>query len=105
MVTWVSHRAKGIEPGAVFDAGDRIGVRPRGDFPAFVAEADDLAVAAGADPDLVPGLGAIGRDGEALIARGDQLDRAIEPLGGERDERRCAASSSPWSRKRRRQRD
>ncbi len=32
-------------------------------------------------------LGPIGRDGEPLIARGNELDRAVEPAGRERNER------------------
>ena len=31
-------------------------------------------------------FGAIGGDGEALLAAGDELDRAVEPFGGERNE-------------------
>ncbi len=36
------------------------------------------AVAAGTELDLMPGLGAVGRDGETLIAGRDQLDRAAQ---------------------------
>src|SRR2546421_479079 len=72
---------------ALLDAGHHIGIGTRADFPAFMAVADDLAVALGAEPDVVARLGAIGRDGEALIARGDKLDRPVELLGRERHQR------------------
>ena len=80
IVTLGLDRAEAIEPRAVLDAGDDIVVGPRRDFPAFMLEAGDLAVASRAHADAVPRLGAIGRDGEALVAGRDQLDRAVERL-------------------------
>ena len=46
-------------------------VGPRGDLPALMDEGRELAVAVGAQPDAVARLGAVGRDGEALVAGGD----------------------------------
>src|SRR5437773_79351 len=51
--------------------------------------ANHLAVAFGAESDVVTRLGPIRRDAKALIARGDELDRAIALPSRERDERRA----------------
>src|SRR5437016_2452154 len=55
-----------------------------------MAVADKLAVLAGAEPDVVAGFGAVGRDGETLVARRHELDRSFELLRGKRDQR------GPW---------
>ena len=68
--------AERVELGGVLDAGHDIGVGPRTDLPAFVAIADELAVALRAEANVVPRFGAIGRNGKTLRARGDELDRA-----------------------------
>src|SRR5689334_19162170 len=51
-------------------------------------EAENLSVPLRADADPVAGFRPIGRDGEALIARGDQLYRSVQRLGGKRDQTR-----------------
>jgi hypothetical protein len=46
-----------------------------------MAQRNTLAVAAGADLNLVPGLGTIGRDIESLLAGRHQLDRPLQGAG------------------------
>ncbi len=46
-------------------------------------------VLVGGQPDVVPGRGAVGGDGEALSPGGDQLHRPVHPLGRQRDEGRA----------------
>src|SRR5439155_21346447 len=78
-----------IKMRALVDAGHHIGIGTRADLPAFMAVADDLAVTFGAKPDMVTRLRTVGRDGEALIARGDELDRAVELTCSQRHQRRA----------------
>ena len=89
ILTLVSTAPIRIEMRAVLDARHHIGIGPRTDLPAFMAVADKLAVLLRAEPDVVARFGAIGRNGEALVARRDELDRPVEPSGRERDERRA----------------
>jgi hypothetical protein len=78
-----------------------MGVGARRNFRAFMTQRDQLAVAAGADLNLVTGLGAIGRDGKALVAGRDQLDRTAETPrdggddGGARRHRSLRAEAPP----------
>jgi hypothetical protein len=65
--------AERIKLRRVLDAGDDIRIGTRADFPTFVEVTDELAVAPGAEPDVVSGFGAIGRDGKSLRARRDEL--------------------------------
>jgi hypothetical protein len=69
----------------VFDAGDDIRIGTRADFPAFVGVTDQLAVALGAEPDVMPCFGAIGRDGKSLRTRWDEFHRSFEPFRGKRN--------------------
>src|SRR5260370_10670590 len=78
-------RAERVEMGAVCDAGNHIGIRAGTDFPAFVRIADELAIAASAQPDVVPRFGPIGGNRKALAARGDELDWAVKALGRQSD--------------------
>src|SRR4051794_12632615 len=70
-----------------------------------MAERDQFAVSVGAQLEMVAGFGAIGRDGEALVARGHQLDGAADLLrrtrndGGALGQRATRAESA--ARKRR----
>src|SRR6266542_1263145 len=80
------NRAEIVHPRAVLDPRHDVRIGPRRHFPAFMAVADDLTVAAGTEANVVPRLGAIRGSGKALIAGYDKLDRTIELLGGERDE-------------------
>src|SRR6185312_16346069 len=50
------HGAIAVDPRAVGDARDDVGIGPRADLPAFVEIADDLAIAARAQPDVVARL-------------------------------------------------
>src|SRR5262249_19004835 len=77
----------GVEPRRRIGAGDLVIIRPAGDLLALMDQRDELAVAIGAETETVPGLSAIAGDREALVARRDQLDRAVEPFRGDRDQR------------------
>src|SRR5229473_47855 len=81
------YRTKRVEVRSVCDAGNHIGIRAGTDFPAFVRVADELAVATSAEPDAEARFGAIGGNRKALAARGDELDRAVEALGRESNNR------------------
>src|SRR4051812_23247026 len=48
---------------------------------------DKLAVVHRAHADAVTGLGAVGRDRKTLVARGHELDRAMESARRQRDKR------------------
>src|SRR5205085_5770256 len=41
----------------------------------------------GRDPDVVARLGPVARDRKTLVARGDQLDRTVQPARRDRDQR------------------
>src|SRR5262249_27653098 len=76
------HRAEPIQVGAFLDSCHHVGVGPRAHLPALVAVADHLAIAPRTEPHMMVRLRPIGRDGEALIAGGDQLDRTVDLARG-----------------------
>ena len=90
-VDFSGHGAEGVKLCRVFDAGNDIRIGTRADFPAFVEITDQLAVAARAEPNVMPGLGAIGGDGKSLCSSGHEFDRPVEALGRKRNHRgsRC----------------
>src|SRR5438552_9121526 len=79
---------RSVQAGRGLGAGDDIWIRPRGDFPAFVAERGEFAVAVRSEPKSMPRLGPIGGDGKTLVAGGDELHRPIESPGRRRDQYR-----------------
>jgi hypothetical protein len=52
-----------------------------------VNQRHQLAILVGAEAEMMPRLGAVAGDREALIARGDELDRAVQPACRDSDQR------------------
>src|SRR5215470_20460777 len=79
------HCPKGIHTRAVLDTGNHIRIRPRTDFPSFVAVADEPPVAVRTEANVMARFSPIGCNGETLVAGGYELDGAVEALRGQRD--------------------
>src|SRR5205085_9069433 len=71
------HGPECVQVRGLLDAGDDVGIGSRADLPAFMAVADDLAVLAGTESNMVARLGPVSRDCEALVAGRHELYRPI----------------------------